>query len=219
LQSDVLHIKDRSDNGLIGVSRLSRAAATFRTAIELQTFSESLYRNGTAPSGAVKHEAKLSAEAVATLRQRFETAHQGSQKAGKVLILDQGLTWQPMSISPEDAELLASRRFSVEELARIYSTPPPLCGDFSHSSFTNSETASKWFSMFCLTPIVRKIESEFRRSALEERVSLEIDLSGFQRGDYATRWQAHAIAVSNGILTVNEVREVEGFDNSRGGRV
>ena len=214
LESEVLHIKDRSDDGIIGKSRLTRAASAFRTSIALQEFSESLYRNGTAPSGALTHESKLGKEAVALLRQRFEAAHQGSAKAGKVLILDNGLKWESMSISPEDAELLGSRKFSTEEIARIFQVPPPLAGDFSHSSFTNSETATKWFASFTLAPWIAKIESEFKRSVfteVERNLALEIDMSGFQRGDYQTRWAAHKIAVESNILTVDEIREIEGW--------
>jgi len=214
LEHEVLHLKDRSDDGILGRSRLARAAAAFRTGIELQTFSESLYRNGTAPSGALLHDQALGKEAVNTLRTRFEAAHQGSNKAGKVLILDQGLKWQSMSISPEDAELLASRKFSTEEIARIFGVPPPLAGDFSHSSFTNSETASRWFSVFCIGPWIKKIEAAFKKSVFtepEKDLSLEIDMSGFMRGDYESRWKAHKIAVESEILTRDEIREIEGF--------
>lgn len=214
LEHEVLHIRDRSDDSIIGKSRLARAASSFRTSIALQEFSESLYRNGTAPSGALKHDSKLGKEAVELLRQRFEAAHQGAAKAGKVLILDQGLQWESMSISPEDAELLGSRKFSTEEIARIYGCPPPLVGIWDHSSFTNSETAGRWFAQFTIGPWVRKIESEFKRSVfteVERDLSLEIDLTGFMRGDYETRWKAHKIAVDSNILTTDEIREIEGW--------
>ncbi len=214
LEHEVLHLKDRTDDGIVGKSRLTRAASAFRTSIALQEFSESLYQNGTAPSGALKHDSKLSKEAVDKLRTRFESVHKGSAKAGKVLILDQGLQWESISISPEDAELLGSRRFSTEEIARIYNVPPPLCGIWDHSSFTNSETAGRWFSQFTLAPWVAKIESGFQRSVFtepERDLSLRFDLSGFMRGDYKTRWEAHRIAVDAGILTTDECREIEGY--------
>ena len=134
----------------------------------------------------------------------------------KTLILDQGIKWRQISISPEDAELLASRRFTVEELARLFGCPPPIIGDLSHGTFTNSETAGRWFATHTLTPWIKKIEAEFTRSVFSEasRVTheIELDLSGFLRGDPAQRWQAHEIAVKNQILTVNEVREVEGWN-------
>jgi HK97 family phage portal protein len=220
LQDDVLHLRDRTDDTLIGKSRLARAASAIRTSIYLQEFSESLYLNGTAPSGALKHDQKLSKEAVQLLRTRFESAHQGSNKAGKFMILDNGLQWESMSISPEDAELLGSRKFATEEIARIFNVPPPLAGIWDHSSFTNSETAGRWFSQFTLQPLVKKIEAEFKRSVFlstEDNLSLEIDLSGFMRGDDAARWNAHKIAVEAGILTIDEIREIEGWGPMKGG--
>lgn len=218
LEHEVLHIRDRSDDGVVGRSRLSRAASAFRTSIALQEFSESLYRNGTAPSGALLHDQKLGKEAVQLLRQRFEAAHQGAAKAGKVLVLDNGLRWESMSISPEDAELLASRKFSTEEVARIFQVPPPLAGDFSHSSFTNSETATKWFAAFTLAPWCRKIEAEVKRSVftdMETDLALELDMSGMMRGDYESRWRAHKIAIESNILDADEIRELEGYGPRR----
>lgn len=214
LEHEVLHLKDRSDDGILGKSRLSRAASVFRAGLSLQEHSESVWQNGAAPSGALMHDQKLTAEAVQTLRTRFETVHKGSANAGKVMILDNGLKWQGLSFSPEDAELLESRKFSVIELARLFQVPPPLAGDFSHSSFTNAETASRWFSQFTLGPWIRKIESEFSRSVFgdsERNISLEIDMAGLQRGDYKTRWEAHKIALETGALTTDEVRDLEGY--------
>ncbi|MCA1785656.1 MAG: phage portal protein [Desulfobacteraceae bacterium] len=218
LSDDVVHLRDRSDDGLIGKSRLTRAGSAIRTSLHLQQFSESLYQNGTAPSGALTHDQKLSKEAVQTLRSRFEGMHSGSAKAGTMLILDNGLGWTPMSISPEDAELLDSRKFSTEEIARIYGCPPPLVGIWDHSSFTNSETAGRWFSQFTLTPWVKKIEAAIARAVFTDpSLSLEIDLSGFMRGDPESRWKSHKIAVEAGILTTDEIREVEGWA-PRGGK-
>ena len=214
LDSEVMHLRDRSDDGLVGRSRLSRAASVFRAGLSLQEHSESVWQNGATPSGVLKHDQPLSADAVAKLRTRFESVHKGSANAGRTLILDNGLQWQGLSFSPEDTELLESRKFSVIELARLWQVPPPLAGDFSHSSFTNAETASRWFSQFTLGPWIRKIETEFSRSVFgegERDVSLEIDMSGLQRGDYKTRWEAHKIALETGALTRDEVRDLEGY--------
>ncbi len=212
LADDVIHLRDRSDDGLVGKSRLTRAGSAMRCALHIQQFSESLYQNGTQPSGALKHDQKLSQEAIQRLRSRFENLHSGSAKAGKMLILDSGLSWESMSISPEDAELLDSRKFSTEEIARIYGCPPPLVGIWDHSSFTNSETAGRWFSQFTLTPWVKKLESCIGRAVFTDPgLSLEIDLSGFMRGDPESRWKSHKIAIESGILDTDEIREVEGW--------
>jgi len=117
-------------------------------------------------------------------------------------------------VSPEDAELLETRKFGVVEICRLFQVPPPLVQSYEHSTFTNSAQAGLWFATFCLAPWARKIEAEFARSVFPSGgpYELELDLSGFLRGDPETRWNAHKIAVENGILDPDEVRQVEGWN-------
>ncbi|MCC6611178.1 MAG: phage portal protein [Burkholderiales bacterium] len=219
LQDEVFHLRDRSDDGLVGRSRLQRAAAVVQAGLGMQDFAVALYRNGVNPSGALEMEAKLSPEQRALLTENFRKAFAGGANAARALVLDQGMTWKQISISPEDAEFLASRRFTVEELARLFGCPPPIVGDLSHGTFSNTETVGRWFATHTLAPWIRKVEAEFSRSvfsaASRSTHRLEIDMSGFLRGDPAQRWQAWKIAVEANILDVDEVREEEGW-NPRG---
>lgn len=219
LQHEVLHLRDRTDDGLIGRSRLQRAASVLQAGISIQEFANALYRNGVNPSGAIEVERKMDAQQKEDLGASFRTGFAGPTKAAKALVLDQGMKWKQISISPEDAEFLASRRFTVEELARLFGVPPPIIGDLSHGTFTNSETVGRWFATHTLTPWIRKVEAEFTRSVFTEATRathrLEFDMSGFQRGDPAQRWAAWKIAVDSKILDPDEVRQEEGF-NPRG---
>lgn len=213
LQDQVFHLRDRSDDGLIGRSRLQRAAAVIQAGLSIQMFAESLYRNGVNPSGAVELDGKLAPEARRDLEERFRGAFAGSSNAARALVLDQGLKWKSISISPEDAEFLASRRFTTEELCRLFNVPPVIVGDLSNSSFNNTETLTRFFAQSTLAPWIRKIEAEFARSVFGSAdPRLELDLSGLLRGDPATRWAAWKIAVDAKILTPDEVREEEGFN-------
>lgn len=221
LEGEVLHLRDRSDEGLVGRSRLQRAAAVIAAGLNVQEFAGAMYANGVNPSGALKTETQLSKEARQHLREQMRQMYAGPSNAARFMVLDQGMQWQQISISPEDAELLASRRFTTEELARIYQVPPPLVGIWDHSSFTNSETAGRWFAQHTLTPWIKKLEAEFTRSVFstESRRTheVEFDLSGFLRGDHEARWKAHEIAVKNQILTPNEIRNTEGWNPREGG--
>lgn len=220
LDTEVLHIRDRSDDGLVGRSRLSRVAETVGAALAVQEFTGSMFRNGVNPSGAITTPSLLTEKQRLQVRDQFVNKFVGAGNAAKVLVMEAGMTWQQISVSPEDAELLASRRFSAEELARLYQVPPPLVGIWDHSSFTNSETAGKWFAQFTLGPWVRKIEAAFARSIFTSgpnRRTLELDMSGFMRGDYAARWASHKIAVEAGILTRDEIRAEEGWNPLPGG--
>lgn len=219
LQDEVFHLRDRSDDGLIGRSRLQRAASVVQAGLSMQDFAVALYRNGINPSGALEVEGKLDQTQHQLLAQRFREAFAGPTKAAKALVLDQSMKWKQISISPEDAEFLASRRFTVEELARLFNVPPPMAGDLTHGSFANVETLLRFFATGTLTPWVRKLEAEFSRSvfsaASRSTHHLELDLSGLLRGDPAQRWQAWKIAVEANILTPDEVRAEEGW-NPRG---
>jgi HK97 family phage portal protein len=216
LQDQVLHLRDRSDDGLIGRSRLQRAAAVLQAGLSIQEFANALYRNGVNPSGAIELDGKLGDPAFKDLENRFRNAFSGASNAAKALILDQGLKWKQISISPEDAEFLASRRFTVEELARLFGCPPPVIGDLTNGTFTNSETVLRWFAQATLSYWIAKLESEFQRSVfVNASRSLEIDLSGLLRGAPAERWAAWKIAVDANILDPEEVRAEEGFNPRR----
>lgn len=213
LAGEVFHLRDRSDDGLLGRSRISRAPEVLGNALALQEFNGAMWRNAATPAGALKFPGALTKEQMDRIRAMFSQGFTGTHNARKALILESGAEWQSLSVSPEDAEVLASRRFSVEELCRLYQVPPPIIQDYTHNTFTNAAQAALWFAQFSLGPWVRKIEAEFSRSVFTDpAMMLEIDLSGLMRGDYAARWQAHAIAVQNGILDPNEVREVEGWN-------
>ncbi|OGA59995.1 MAG: phage portal protein [Betaproteobacteria bacterium RIFCSPLOWO2_12_FULL_65_14] len=221
LQDEVFHLRDRSDDGLVGKSRLTRAAAVVSTSYSQQTFADSMFKNGVTPSGAIEVEQKLTAEQREVLRENFRQMHAGPSNAAKALLLEGGAKWSKLSLSLEDAEFLASRRFTVEELARLFGCPPPIIGDLTHGTFTNTETMVRFFATNTLTPWVRKVESEFGRSVFSEAArtthKLELDLSGLLRGDPAQRWAAWKIAREADILTADEIREEEGF-NPRGER-
>lgn len=215
LDTEVLHLKDRSDDGWLGRSRLSRAPDVLGAAVGLQTYSAALWANAATPSGLVELPPNISPDGVRRLREHFSDAYTGAHNGKRVLFVDRDTKFTPVSVSPEDAEVLASRRFTGEEIARLFNVPPPIVGDLSHGTFTNAETAGRWFGMHTLTPWARKIEAEFQRSVFGDPASaahMEIDLSGLMRGDYAARWTANVAAVQAGILQPNEVREQEGFN-------
>jgi HK97 family phage portal protein len=220
LEDEVLLLKDRSDDGYLGRSRLARAHEVLEGATGIQEFSAAIWRNAAAPIGALETDAKLTGDVRENLKASWQENFEGPRNARKTVVLEQGLKFNPIAVSPEDAEVLESRRFTVEEICRLYQVPPPIVQDYAHNTFTNSQQAATWFAQLTLTPWVRKIEAEFSRVLFADPdVHLEIDLSGLMRGDYAARWQAAQIAIQNGILTPNEVREAEGYNPRADGDV
>jgi len=210
LDYEVIHLKDASEEGLIGRPRLARAAPAVSNAVALQDFQAAFFRNGARPSGVLQHPGTLSDDVATRLRQQWDNQYSGVNNAAKTMVLEEAMEYKPLSSSMEDAELLDSRKFAAEEIARIFQVPPPLVGIWNNSSFTNSEAAGRWFAQHTLGPWIRKLECEFARkiftTAEQQTHSIEFDLSGLLRGDPETRWKSHQIAVANGILTPNEVR-------------
>ncbi|MBB6192865.1 HK97 family phage portal protein [Sphingobium wenxiniae] len=214
LAGEVIHLRDRTDDGKIGVSRLSRAASAVEAVQLANSHASAFLANGASPSGWIEVPGTMKPDQRKELREGFQSRHGGAGNAGSTLVLDGGMKWNGVSLSPEDSELLETRKFGTEEICRLFQVPPPLVQDYSHNTFTNSETAGRWFAMFTLAPWARKIEAEFARSVFPTNgpYELELDLSGFLRGDPQTRWQAHEIALRNKVLDANEVRQIEGWN-------
>jgi HK97 family phage portal protein len=216
LQEQVYHLRDRNDDGgPVGVSRLQRAAGVVGNAQALAEFSSSMWRNSINPSGSIEVEGKIGPEAFAQLQDRWRQLYEGPRNAGRAIVLDQGAKFKSISVSPEDAELLESRKFSVAELCRIYGVPPPLVQDYSHNTFTNSQEASRWFASNTLQPWVTKIQAEARRSLFSSAAAvnhqLVLDMSDLLRGSPLERWQANKLAVEAGVLDPDEIRTAEGY--------
>jgi HK97 family phage portal protein len=213
---DVLWLRDRADN-IFGRSALSRAPMVAQAAINSAQFAASMFSSGAKLSGVVSHPGQLSKEASDRIGQSWSDVHAGPFSAGRVAILEEGMTFAAQSMTLEDAELLASRKFETEEVARIFNIPLPILNVWDHSTFTNSDTASQWFGQLTLAPWARKIEAEASRVLFNDiSYHLEIDLSALMRGSFVARTQAEIALVRAGILSADEVREQEGYSR-RGG--
>ncbi|WP_375207862.1 phage portal protein [Hyphococcus sp.] len=216
LDTEVLHLKDRSDDGFVGRSRLSRSGSSVRSGIAQEHYGANIYENQAAPSGMLSLKDGTTPENLKTLVEELDENWAGARNAGKIAIINGEVSFLPMNITPENLEMLAARRFTVEEIARLFQVPPPIIGDYTHNTFTNSQSAGRWFGQFTLMPWVRKLEEAFRRALFSEeeraRYEIEFDMTALLRSDPEARWQAHEIAVRNDILTKNEVREIEGWN-------
>jgi HK97 family phage portal protein len=212
LADEVLHVRDRSDDGLLGRPRLSRAGPAIQNALMLQRWTSAIWGNNASPSGALAFDAALNQTQFDRLRERVRQRYQGAENAGTVMILENGAKWLPFSSNPVDAEVLASRRFAVEEVARLFGVPGPIISDLQFGTFTNSETMLRHFASSTLTWWARRIEACLERSIVAAGdVRITLDLSGLLRGSHTERWATNIAAVQAGILTADEVRLLEGW--------
>lgn len=213
LPEEMFHLRDRSDDGLVGKSRLQRARESIGTAIAVERHAANTFRNGASLSGVLSHPEAIGEEASDRLRKSFEALHKGSGNAGRVAVLEEGLKWQSISVAPEDAELLASRRFGTESIARIFRVPLPLLGDISNGSYSNIVELNRMFATHTLTPWLVRLEKAIERDLLstEGRRThvVEIDQDDLLRGDMLARWQAYRIMREIGGASANEIRAWE----------
>jgi HK97 family phage portal protein len=211
---DVFYLRDRSDTGVLGSSRLSRAPMLVQQGLSVQAFATYLWENVGTPSMALTHPGKLSKEADDRIASSWNTTMVGALNARKVLILEEGMKPDAVASTAEDLQVLESRKFVAEEVARLFGVPPPLVGIWDHSTFTNSATASSWFATNTLSPWCAAIEREFARVVFNdpERFHLELDLGALIKGDYATRAQVGVNLVRAGVMTANELRQELGYD-------
>jgi HK97 family phage portal protein len=214
---EVVFLRDRSDDGILGRSRLSRSPEAIACGLGAQGFSTGVWVNGAVVGGVLKHPGRLGNETAQTLAASWRDTHSGGANAGKVAVLEEGMSFEKIGVSPEDAELLESRRFSVVEIARLYGVPPPLIGDWEHATFSNTASASEWFGSMTLLPWVRKVEREFSRTVINsDDCELVIDMAGMLRGSYQDLMTTNINAVRAGIMSADEARGEIGLD-PRGG--
>lgn len=213
LAEEVLHLRDRSDDGIIGKSRLARARESFGTAIAIERHAANTFKNGVRLSGVLSHPAEIGDDAAARLRHSFEDVHKGSGNANKIAVLEEGVKWQATSVAPEDAELLASRRFGVETIARIYRLPPPVLGALENGSYSNVTELGRWFLTHTIQPWLVRWEKLIEQSLFSDNArrnyEVEFDTDLFVRGDYLQRLQGYRIGREVGLYSANDLRRFE----------
>lgn len=213
LAEEMFHVKDRTDDGIVGKSRLARARETFGTALATERFAASTYRNGAALSGVLSHPEQLGGEAAENIRASFERIHKGSGNAGKIAVLEEGMRWTAVSVSPEDAQMLESRRFGVEQIARMFRVPPPILGDLKDGNYSSVTELGRWFYQHTIMPWLTRWERTIERALFSEEGrrthEVEFDADHLLRGDMLQRFQAYRIGREIGLYNANDLRGFE----------
>ena len=212
--SDVLHIPGLGFDGLVGYSPIAMAKNAIGMAIACEEFGAKFFANGAAPSGVLEHPGTI--KDPSRVREAWQSQFGGSSNSGKVAVLEEGMKYTPISISPEQAQFLETRKFQINEIARIFRVPPHMVGDLEKSSFSNIEQQSLEFVKYTLDPWVIRWEQSIMRSLLtpEEKKTYyaKFNLDGLLRGDYQSRMNGYAIGRQNGWMSANDIRELENLD-------
>lgn len=212
--SEVLHIPGLGFDGLVGYSPIAMAKNALGMAMATEEYGAAFFKNGANPSGILSMPGVV--KDPEKIRQSWEQGFGGSQNSNKVAILEEGMTYTPISISPEAAQFLETRKFQIDEIARIFRVPPHMIGDLEHATFSNIEHQSLEFMTYTLRPWLVRFEESMQRSLLlpeqKKDYLIRFNVDGILRGDYESRMRGYATGIQNGIFSVNDVRRLEDMD-------
>lgn len=212
--SDVLHIPGLGFDGLVGYSPIAMAKNAIGLAMATEEYGAKFFANGAAPSGVLEHPSTI--KDPTKLRETWNATFGGSANSGKVAVLEEGMKYTPISIPPEQAQFLETRKFQINEIARIFRVPPHMLADLEKSSFSNIEQQSLEFVKYTLDPWVVRWEQGLYRSLLtpdeKKKCFFKFNVDGLLRGDYASRMTGYATARQNGWMSANDIRELENLD-------
>jgi HK97 family phage portal protein len=214
IPDEVMHIPGLGFDGLVGYSPIAMAKNAIGLAIAAEEYGSKFYANGAAPSGVLEHPGTL--KDPSKVRDSWTQTFGGSANSHKVAVLEEGMKYTPISISPNEAQFLETRKFQIDEIARIFRVPPHMVGDLEKSSFSNIEQQSLEFVKYTLDPWVSRWEQNMARSLLtaEEKQNyfIKFNVDGLLRGDYQSRMNGYATARQNGWMSANDIRELENLD-------
>lgn len=212
--NEVLHVPGLGFDGLVGYSPIAMAKNAIGLAIAAEEYGSKFYANGAAPSGVLEHPNVL--KDPAKVRDSWNAAFGGSSNAHRVAVLEEGMKYTPISISPNEAQFLETRKFQINEIARIFRVPPHMVGDLEKSSFSNIEQQSLEFVKYTLNPWVCRWEQALQRALLDDdekgKYFFRFNVEGLLRGDYQSRMNGYATARQNGWMSANDIRELENLD-------
>lgn len=217
--SEVIHLTEmRKPGELRGVSRVDQVKETLGVAKALEQFAAAFFGRGTTLSGVIETPYEVTEEQARQIIDGWERHHSGIRKSHKTGLLSAGAKWTKTGVDPEEAQMLQSRMFSVEEVARCFHIPLHMLsvstpGAMSYASV--EQNAIQWVR-FSVVPLVSKIEQAFSR-LLPGDVFLRLNLDSLLRGDTSTRFSAYVQALSGGFMSLNEVRRYEDLSRVEGG--
>ena len=210
-RDEVLHIPGLGFDGLVGYSPIAMAKQAIGTALAVEEYGAAFFANGANPGGVL--EFPNTVKDIARVKETWNAGYQGSSKAHRVAILEEGAKFSAMSIPPEQAQFLETRKFTTTEICRLFKVPPHLVGDLEKATFSNIEHQSIDFVTHSVRPWVARWEQSLQQALVlpyeRDSVFVKFNIDGLLRGDYTSRMQGYATARQNGWLSANDIRELE----------
>ena len=210
-KSEVLHVPGLGFDGLIGYSPIAMAKNAVGITLATEEYGASFFANGANPGGVLEHPGIL--KDPSKVRESWNQVYQGTNNSHKVAVLEEGMSYKTIGIPPNEAQFLETRKFQINEIARLYRIPPHMVGDLEKSSFSNIEQQSLEFVKYTLDPWVVRFEQAFQKALLlpdeKKTYFIKFNVDGLLRGDYQSRMNGYAIGRQNGWLSTNDIRRLE----------
>ena len=223
---DVFHVRGAGGNALGGMSTLRFGREAFSSAIAAERAAAGMFRNGMRPSSVLKFKEWLTPDQREIAEDRLIAKYLGAVNAGRPFIAEGGVEYQQLSISPEDAQMLETRQFSVEEICRFFQVPPVLIGHAGSSTAwpTSVEQQVLMFQKFYLRKRLKRIEQAVCKQLLSpvdraRGISVRFNMDGLLRGDSAARASFYQTMTQIGAMSINDVCDREGWPRKPGGDV
>jgi HK97 family phage portal protein len=211
-REDVLHFKGLGFDGLVGYSPIAIARNAIGMAIAAENYGATFFANGANPSGVLEHPEGLGKESTLDIRETWNALYRGNGNHS-IAVLDDGLKFKPITIPPDQAQFLETRKYQLGEIARIFGVPLHMIGDLERATFSNIEHQSIEFVTRTINPWVKRLEQCMDLALLtpaERKVySIRFNLDAMLRGDYKTRMEGYKIGRQNGWLSANDIRDLE----------
>lgn len=224
----ILHIPGLGFDGLVGYSVIAMARKSIGLSMAMETFGSTYFGNGTHPGMIVEHPGQLSPQAHTNLKNSLTETYSGLGKAHRMMLLEDGMKAQKITIDPEDSQFLESRQFQIPEIARWFNLPPHKLKDLTKSSFSNIESEQISFVTDSILPWLVRLEANYNMQLLNAsdkslsghgRLYFKHIVEGLLRGDAASRSAYYAVMLDKGVMSINEVREKEDLDPVKGGDI
>lgn len=213
-EDQVFRLMGPSDNNRIGRSLLEDARNSLGISIAAEKYGAKVFTNDARPGGVLKHPGKLNKEAETRLVESWNAAHASLDDKHRVALLEEGMEFQPISISSQDAQLLESRKFGVAEMARFLRIPLHMLYDDKAQPRANMEQAGQEFLVYSLRPWLVRWEQRIKKDLIiaDQTFFAEHNVMGLLRGDVKTRFDGYAKARQWGWLSVNDIRRLENLN-------
>jgi len=211
---EVLHIPGLGFDGLVGYSPIAMTKNAIGVAIAAEEYGSKFFANGANPGGVLQHPGQL--KDPERVRESWNSVYGGSSNSNRVAVLEEGLEFKSISIPPEQAQFLETRKFQVNEICRIFRVPPHMVADLEKSSFSNIEQQSLDFVVNTVRPWLVRWEQAIGQKLLlpaeKGKTFVKFNVDGLLRGDFQSRMTGYSIARQNGWMSADDIRELENMN-------